>query len=166
MPSQKIQDDHRPLLVIPDSRGRVRFWHYLKALPYWRGYLALCSRSTPQDYLDYLEKRHVDFIIAGEDHVDLGKALEELSSCYGVRIVRADSGGTLNGILLRSGLVSEINVLIYPSLIGSATQNSIFRSSEISSPDEPIPLRLMHVERLKGDAVWLRYEVINERKSK
>jgi 2,5-diamino-6-(ribosylamino)-4(3H)-pyrimidinone 5'-phosphate reductase len=47
-------EDPRPLLVVPDSRGRVRCWHFLKTWPYWRGFVALCSKKTPQEYLDYL----------------------------------------------------------------------------------------------------------------
>jgi 2,5-diamino-6-(ribosylamino)-4(3H)-pyrimidinone 5'-phosphate reductase len=58
--------DSRPILVIPDSRGRIRTWHYLRALPYWRDFVALCSRRTPPEFLQYLEKRHIHCIIAGK----------------------------------------------------------------------------------------------------
>ncbi len=158
--SQKDPNDHRALLVIPDSRGRVRCWHYLKTLPYWRGFVSLCSRSTPKEHLDYLKKRHVDCIIAGDDHVDMRAALEELSARYGVKIVRVDSGGILNGVLLRQGLVDEVSVLIYPSLVGGVSPRSIFRAPDLESPEGAIPLRLMHLETLQNDLVWLRYEVV------
>ena len=103
--------DKRPLLVIPDSRGRVRNWHYLRAQPYWRDAMALCSRATPAEYLAYLRERRVDYIVAGED---LRAALANLYETRGVRAVRVDSGGTLNGVLLRAGLVDEVSVLISP----------------------------------------------------
>ncbi len=151
--------DQRPILVIPDSRGRVRSWHYLRALPYWRDGVALCSRSTPQEYLDYLQKRHIDYIIAGDDHVDLQKALEEMESRYGVKTVRVDSGGVLNGVLLRAGLVDEVSVLIHPSLVGGSTPRSFFRAPDLTSHEGVINLRLMSIERLKDDITWLRYEV-------
>jgi 2,5-diamino-6-(ribosylamino)-4(3H)-pyrimidinone 5'-phosphate reductase len=162
--------DHRAILVIPDSRGRIRTWHYLKTLPYWRHFVALCSKSTPRDYLDYLKERHIDCIIAGEDYVDLRMALEELYSRYAVRVVRVDAGGTLNGLLLRQGLVSEVSVLIYPSLVGGKTASSIFRAPDLPAADDAdivsskgaegtISLRLMAAEKLKGDIMWLRYEV-------
>lgn len=153
-------NDHRALLVIPDSRGRVRCWHYLKALPYWRGFISLCSRSTPQGHLDYLKKRHVDCIIAGEDHVDMGAALEELSARYNVKTIRVDSGGVLNGVLLRQGLVDEVSVLIYPGLVGGICPRTIFRAPDLESPEGEIPLRLTFLEKLTDDLVWLRYEVI------
>ena len=131
IPPETDPSDQRAILVIPDSRGRIRTWHYLRSLPYWRHFVALCSKSTPQDYLDYLKERHIDCIIAGEDHVDLRMALEELYSRYAVRVVRVDAGGTLNGLLLRQGLVSEVSVLIYPSLVGGETISSIFRAPDL-----------------------------------
>jgi 2,5-diamino-6-(ribosylamino)-4(3H)-pyrimidinone 5'-phosphate reductase len=162
--------DQRALLVIPDSRGRIRTWHYLRSLPYWRSHVALCTKSTPQEYLHYLQKRRIDCIIAGEDHVDLKMALEELYSRYDVRVLRVDAGGTLNGLLLRQGLVSEVSILIYPSLVGGETPSSIFRALDLPDVSDAdlasglgaegtISLKLMHAEKLKGDVMWLRYEV-------
>jgi len=151
--------DPRPLLAVPDSRGRIRHWHYLRAQPYWRTMVALCSKTTPNDYFDYLKKRHVDWIVAGDDHVDLRAALEELVRRYGVKVVRVDSGGTLNGVLLRAGLVSEVSVLIHPTLVGGATVNSLFRGPRPDSPAGAVALKLTHVDEFDGGLVWLRYEV-------
>jgi 2,5-diamino-6-(ribosylamino)-4(3H)-pyrimidinone 5'-phosphate reductase len=130
--------------------------------------VALCSKSTPEDYLEYLKQRHIDCIVTGEDHVDLRTALEELCSRYAVRVVRADAGGTLNGLLLRQGLVNEVSVLIYPSLVGGETTSSIFRAPDLPAAADGAPgqgaegtisLQLMKTEKLKGDVMWLRYEV-------
>jgi len=103
--STEQADDRRPLLVVPDSQGRVRTWHALLGTPYWRGAVALCSHSTPEAYLDYLKNMQVERIVAGEAKVDLRAALEELSARYGVECVLLDSGGTLNGVLLRAGVM-------------------------------------------------------------
>ncbi len=153
-------EDERPLLVIPDSRGRVKCWRRLRAFPYWRGMISLCSRSTPQRHIDYLREARVECIVAGEDHVDYRAALEELAERHGVRTVRVDSGGTLNGVLLRQGLVDEVSLLVHPGLVGGTSPRSIFRAPDLDSPDGVIPLRLMHIEQLDIDLVWLRYEVI------
>ncbi len=159
-PPKKNPDDPRPLLVVPDSRGRLRNLHLLRREPYWRDVVALCSHSTSRTYLDYLQKRYIDYIIAGDDHVDLRVALEELNARCGVKVVRVDSGGTLNGVLLRAGLVDEVSVLINPSLVGGTTPRSIFRAPDLTSSEGVIQLKLTHVERVKGDIVWLRYEVV------
>ncbi len=160
LPSNGDRDDRRPLLAIPDSRGRVRCWHFLKTWPYWSRFVSLCSRSTEREHLEYLKKRNIDCIIAGDDHVDLRQALEELNSRYDVKVVRADSGGVLNGVLLRQRLADEVSVLVYPCLVGGTTYSSIFRAPNIQSPEGAIPLSLKSIERLGGDAIWLRYDII------
>ena len=158
-PPQRETGSDLPLLVVPDSRGRVKVWHLLREEQYWRDVVALVSSSTPPEYLDYLEKLHVDYIVAGDDHVDLREALEELNSRYGVKVVRADCGGTLNGVLLREGLVDVVSLLVSPCLVGGAALRSIFIASELTSADGVIDLRLERVERLEGDVVWLLYKV-------
>jgi 2,5-diamino-6-(ribosylamino)-4(3H)-pyrimidinone 5'-phosphate reductase len=152
--------DTRPLLVIPDSRGRIKTWHHWRRQPYWRDYVSLCSKATPREHFDYLQKLHIHTITAGEDHVDLRAALEELNARFGVRVVRADSGGTLNGALLRAGLVNEISVLIHPALAGGTSPRSLFRAPDLAPGASGIPCRLKHFERLGGDVAWLIYEVV------
>jgi 2,5-diamino-6-(ribosylamino)-4(3H)-pyrimidinone 5'-phosphate reductase len=151
---------HVPLLVIVDSRGRLRNWRQIRREPYWRNAMSLCSRSTPPDHLTYLQKQHVDYIVTGDDHVDLRAALEELNARHGVKTVRVDSGGILNGVLLRAGVVDEVSVLICPALVGGLSPRSIFVAPDLTSPEGIIPLKLIHAEQLRGDVVWLCYEVV------
>jgi len=151
---------HVPLLVVVDSRGRLRNWQQIRREPYWRNAIAFCSRSTPPSYLAHLQKRHVDYIVAGEDRVDLRAALEELNIRYGVKAVRVDSGGALNGALLRAGLVDEVSVLVSPCLTGGTTPRSIFVAPDLTSPEGVIQLKLAHVEQMANDTIWLRYDVV------
>ena len=159
-PFEKNPDDPRPLLVVPDSRGRVRNLHVWRKQPYWRDVVALCSQKTPKEYFKYLQQQQIESIVAGDDHVDLRAALEEVNSQYGVNVVRADCGGTLNGILLRAGLVHEVSVLIHPCLVGGTTPQSLFLAPDLTSSDGIISLKLIHVEQVKEHILWLRYEVI------
>jgi 2,5-diamino-6-(ribosylamino)-4(3H)-pyrimidinone 5'-phosphate reductase len=153
-------DDPRPLLVVPDSWGRVHSWHHLRKQGHWKGMVALVSSSTPHKYLDYLKKRSIDYVIAGKEKVDLREALEELNLRYRVDTVRVDSGGTLNGVLLRGGLVDEISLLVHPVLVGGTSSRSFFRAADLGSAEGVIRLKLTHAEGLAEDVVWLRYKVI------
>lgn len=156
--------DRRPLLVVTDSRGRIRFWHAARAWGYWRDVVVLCSGSTPKKYLDYLEKRHVRYIVAGEVKVDLRKALDILIRRFGVKTVRVDSGGTLNGALLRSGLVDEVNVLITPTLVGGTSARSLFIAPDLESAQGVVRLNLIRTKKLAGDVLWLHYEVAKKKR--
>jgi 2,5-diamino-6-(ribosylamino)-4(3H)-pyrimidinone 5'-phosphate reductase len=159
-PPESGPDHPRPLLVIVDSRGRVRNWQRIRKEPYFRDAIALCSHSTPKTYLSYLQERHIEVILAGDDRVDLRLALEELNARHRVKVVRVDSGGILNGVLLRAGLVDEVSVIVDPCLVGGTTPRSIFTAPDLTSAEGVIPLKLIQVENVKGDTVWLRYEVI------
>ncbi|MGE5249415.1 MAG: dihydrofolate reductase family protein [Bacteroidota bacterium] len=154
-----INKPFRPLLAVVDSRGQLKRWGTLKRQPWWRDHVALCSESTPKSHLAYLDEQQVQYIIAGEDRVDLRCALEELNARYGTRLVRVDSGGILNGVLLRAGLVDEVSVLINPSLVGGTSPRTMFVAPDLASEEGAIPLTLTHMEKIKDRFVWLRYQV-------
>lgn len=153
-------DDTRPILVVPDSRGRFRNWHFLKQQPYWKGFVALCTQATPSEHLAYLQQRHITSLIIGKDHVDFRQALEALNLQFGVNVVRVDSGGTLNGVLLRAGLADEIHLLVHPKLVGGATPKSFFQASDLPSSDGVIALQLKAVEKQPGDILLLSYAIV------
>jgi 2,5-diamino-6-(ribosylamino)-4(3H)-pyrimidinone 5'-phosphate reductase len=147
-------------LAIVDSRGRISNLAWLRRQPYWRDIIMLCSADTPATYVDDLRRQKIEFIVAGQNRVDLRQALAELKSRYGVNRLRIDSGGTLNGVLLRAGLVNEVSLLVNPALVGGTSPGSIYTAPDLTSGEGIIPLRLTHLERQRDDTVWLRYEVV------
>jgi 2,5-diamino-6-(ribosylamino)-4(3H)-pyrimidinone 5'-phosphate reductase len=148
----------RPLLVVPDSRGRVRNWVHALAQPWYGAIVVLTSRATPLDYLEYLNRRGIAYLSVGEDRVDLSSALELLHARYGVQSVRTDCGGRLNGALLAAGLVDEVAVIINPSLAANPrSQSFVMLPHAVSTVT--LPLLLREVERLDDGAVWLRYDM-------
>ena len=151
--------DHRPLLAVVDSRGRVRSWSRWRGAGLWGRMVSLCSESTPEDHLSYLHTEGVDALVEGGDRVDLGRALEQLADRFEVRTVRVDSGGTLNGALLRAGLVDEVSLLVHPYLVGGTLPRSLYRAEDLAPGAEAVPARLSSVEEVAEGLVWLRYEV-------
>ena len=159
-PAAEPSPEAQAVLVVVDSRGRIHNWPQIRYSPYWRDTIVLCSRATPGEYITDLQQQGIAHIIAGDDHVELRVALEELNARFGVKTIRVDSGGTLNGALLRAGLIDEVSVLITPALVGGTTPRSIFTAPDLTSPDGVIPLKLRHVEQLRGETVWVRYEIV------
>ncbi len=159
-PFENNPDDNRPILVVPDSNGRIWTWHYLKKQPYWKKCVVLCTESTPPNYFDYLKERHIEWIIAGTESVDFSEALEELNVRYNSKIVRVDCGGTLNGILLRASLVNEVSLLIHPLLVGGSGLQTFFRAKDLTSAKGLVNLKLIHHEKLNNDIIWIVYEVV------
>jgi 2,5-diamino-6-(ribosylamino)-4(3H)-pyrimidinone 5'-phosphate reductase len=149
--------DKRPLLVVTDSRGRVRCWEALRHTDYWRAPLALVTRKTPRRALEHLRRQRVETLIVGADRVDLRRALERLHDRFGIQRLRVDSGGSLAGALLRAGLVHEVSLLVHPVLVGGDAPASFFREIERARAAEPLKARLLGARRITGGLLWLRY---------
>jgi 2,5-diamino-6-(ribosylamino)-4(3H)-pyrimidinone 5'-phosphate reductase len=151
--------DTRPLLVIADSRGKVRCWDAIRKWPYMRDVLALCSESTPKEYLDYLAERKIGTIIAGKDRIDMRAGMDALHTQHGVATVRVDSGGTLNSVMLATGLVTEVSVLIHPFLAGGEPGPTVFDPKKAGMGGLQVPLTLKSHEVLGTGLLWARYTV-------
>lgn len=155
-----IENDEIPLLVVPDSCGKIRNWNEIIEMPFIRDILVLCSRSTPQEYLDFLDKSNIKYMIIGYDKVNLGAALEELNIQFGVKSLYVDSGGVLNGVLLRDDLVDEICLLIHPVMVGGILSNSIYTNPDLNVNSEVLDLKLLKMEKLKNEIIFLHYRIM------
>jgi 2,5-diamino-6-(ribosylamino)-4(3H)-pyrimidinone 5'-phosphate reductase len=156
-PQRTGPDDDRQVWFIPDSRGRLTHLHLYRNSDWCFDVVMLISRATPASYREYLEARDYDYIVAGEDRVDLREALEAMYERFGVRGVRVDSGGILAAALLAQGLVDEISLLVSPVVVGRE-HAKLFRSLSLQTP---VNLRLARCELVGGDKnlVHLLYEV-------
>ncbi|SES87149.1 2,5-diamino-6-(ribosylamino)-4(3H)-pyrimidinone 5'-phosphate reductase [Methanococcoides vulcani] len=145
-----------PLWALVDSKGILKgSLHVFRRFELCRDVVMLVSGSTPEDYLEYLKERDYDFIVAGEEHVDLKEALEVLNKKYKAGTVLVDSGSSLNGALLEEDLVDEISLIMMPLLTGKGT-DTLFANI---GKNEPIELELLKCEKLERDHVWLVYKV-------
>ncbi|ESA35845.1 5-amino-6-(5-phosphoribosylamino)uracil reductase [Leptolyngbya sp. Heron Island J] len=152
-------DDSRPILVVPDSRGRLKSWHYWREQPYWKDFISLCTKSTPPDHVEYLKRNGIKTITAGKEHVNYRQAFDVLHRQFGTTAVRVDSGGTLNGVLLRAGLVDELHLLVHPTLVGGITQKTFFRDAHSEQAGE-IALRFLGSELYSERILLLSYAVV------
>ena len=151
-----------PLVAIVDSRARIHCWNAIKQQIFWKEAVALVARSTPRSYLEELESKKVAYIVAGEEKIDLALALEELNTRFGVRKVLVDSGGILNGVLLRADLVDEVSTLVYPTLVGGTSPKTFFVAPDVIDAGQILQLKLIHHEQVRSDgALWLKYKVLH-----
>lgn len=162
LPSSVVQrSGHRGWFCVVDSKGLVR-WVY-KEFPSeeWKGWhlLVLVAGHTPPEYLAYLRREGVPYIVAGQKRVALRRALGKLQSRLGVTSILSTSPGKLGGALLRAGLVDEINILVLPAIIGGHDTPSLFQSPELKQSEWPTKLKLIWAQVRNDGRVWLRYEV-------
>lgn len=87
----------------------------------------------------------------------LGKVLAKLRKKFGIRKLLLEGGGKINGSFLAADLIDELSVLIAPVADGSVGTPTLF---DVDAGEGPArKLRLISVETLKGDLVWLRYKI-------
>ncbi len=145
------------MLVVPDSAGRLRNWTHARAQPWYGRIIVLVSDQTPPEYLHHLDRRGIEHLSAGDERVDLAAALRRLSQAHGVRSIRTDSGGALNGALLAAGLVDRIAVIIAPQLGSDPEAQTLIRLPTSSA--DPYALRLLESEVLDDGALRLEYAI-------
>jgi len=160
VPAARNFEDPRQLLVVVDSRGRIGNWSVVRNQPYWRDVVVLCSGATPQAYLDSLQEQQIEHLVAGNEQVDLRAALTQLRADFHVETMRVDSGGILNGALLRAGLVQGIKIVLNPCLTGGTSPQTLFVASDLPTRAGVIPLELLGVEQLRAGYLLLEYAVV------
>jgi 2,5-diamino-6-(ribosylamino)-4(3H)-pyrimidinone 5'-phosphate reductase len=157
IPEETDSDLRKPdrggiLWAIPDSGGKLQgLLHVFRQSDYCRDVVILVSRTTPGEYIRYLEERRYDHFVVGEDKCDLKLSLELLQETYRVTTILTDTGSVLSNLLIRQGLVAEISLLVHPEIVGAQSYN-MFRHL-----DHPLDLNLVKKEFFEGGYLWLLY---------
>jgi 2,5-diamino-6-(ribosylamino)-4(3H)-pyrimidinone 5'-phosphate reductase len=150
---------HRGWFTVVDSRGRVAWTYKEFPDPQWQGWhlLVLVSRATPPAYLGFLRRERIPYLVCGEERVNLHRALERMADELGVQCVVATGGSRLNGALLREGLVDEVDVALYPALIGGETTPSLFGGAPLGEDEWPLRLERAGCEIGPDGSLHLHY---------
>jgi 2,5-diamino-6-(ribosylamino)-4(3H)-pyrimidinone 5'-phosphate reductase len=151
---------HLGWLACVDGRGRVRAG--MKEFPGWEGWhtLHLVATTTPPDYLAFLRREGIPYLVSGEGHVDLVRVSQKMNSLLGVDRVVSTAGSRLNGALLRAGLVDELDLVLLPALIGGFSTPVLFGCPDLGTSEPPTSLELITVEGEPSGRVHVRYRVV------
>ncbi|MBN1158326.1 MAG: dihydrofolate reductase family protein [Bacteroidales bacterium] len=158
IPEEREEDLRKPdkagiLWSIPDSTGKLKgLLHVFRQSEYCRDVVIFISQSTPDEYIKYLKERDYDHYVAGKNKCDLKMGLEILDKSYHVKKVLTDTGCILSNILIEQGLVSEISMLVHPTIVGKKCYNMF---GNIKYNMKPI---LKKKEFLEGEYIWLVFE--------
>ena len=118
--------------------------------------ITMLSERVSDDYLAFLQSRRVSYLFGGRTNIDLSKVLIKLRKKFGIRKLLLEGGGKINGSFLAADLIDELSVLIAPLADGSIGTPTLF---DVEGRGGPRKLRLISVETLEDDVVWLRYKV-------
>lgn len=120
--------------------------------------VAIVSNRVSDDYLRFLRKRGVSYILAGANDIDFSLALEKIRERFEVRTLLLEGGGRINGALLRAGLIDDVSLIVAPVADGRIGTASLFDVDEHATP---ALLALDSVRHLSGGLFWLHYRIAN-----
>lgn len=159
LPTEVLEHpDHIGWFTVVDSRGRVR-WTMKRAPGLDWDLLVLVARATPRNYLAFLRRERICYLVVGEERVDLLTAVCRMRHRLGVDCVVSKAGGGLNGALLRAGLIDELHLLISPTAIGGLGTPTLFDGPELAPGQPPTALRLLAAHVETDGMLSLRYQI-------
>jgi riboflavin biosynthesis pyrimidine reductase len=119
--------------------------------------VTVLTERVPDRYLAFLRDRGVSYLFGGKDRIALPAVLRKLRSRLGSRRLLLEGGGKINGSFLAADLVDELSLLVAPVADGGVGTPTLFDAAEGHGPARH--LRLLTVERRRGDLLWVRYAV-------
>ena len=96
--------------------------------------------------------------------VDFEDLFQKLRQKHKIEKITIQSGGTLNAILVRKGLIDRVSIVIAPALIGGKDTSTLMDGKSLSSEQDLKlikALKLRKCEELKNFYLHLEYDVIN-----
>ena len=115
------------------------------------------QENASDAYISHLRKAGISYIFAGKDSLDLPLAARKLKELFGIQSMLLSGGGVVDWSFLQAGLIDEISLVIPPVIDGGVRLPSAFDDSPLAAGHAPVALTLTDVQRLEGDAMWLRY---------
>jgi 2,5-diamino-6-(ribosylamino)-4(3H)-pyrimidinone 5'-phosphate reductase len=119
--------------------------------------ITVLTEAVSDDYLAFLQAKGVSYLFGGKTELDLERVLEKLRAAFGIKRLLLEGGGKINGSFLAEDLIDELSVLVAPIADGSMGTPALFDAKEGKGPARH--LKLVSVEKRKGDLVWLRYKL-------
>ena len=148
--------DRKDFHICPDTLGSLR-WEGAE-MEDGRPLLILTSENAPEEYITYLREKCISYIVTGKDGIDLEDAMTTIGDEFEVGRLTVLGGGLINGGFLASGLIDEVSLLLAPGIDGREGWRAMFDG--ISDQSKlPTKLRLLSVDRLNNDVLWIRYDV-------
>jgi riboflavin biosynthesis pyrimidine reductase len=145
--------------VVIDPSGKC-FWDSNKVST--EQVITVLSEKVSGRYLEHLRSRNVSYIFGGKDrdHIDLDLVLRKLNQYFGIKRLRIDGGGHVNGSFLKAGLIDEFSLVLAPLADGTMGAPTVFEAEEGYGRRKATHFQLKSVKRIYGDFLWLRYLTI------
>lgn len=99
-----------------------------------------------------------------EKQIDFQDLFQKFKDAHNIDAITIQSGGTLNAVLLREGLIDRVSIVVAPCLIGGKDTATLIDGKSLSTITDLgmiKPLVLKKCETLSNSYIHLQYDVVN-----
>ena len=122
--------------------------------------IEVLSEKVTSKYLEHLRSKNVSYIFGGKKELDLELVLRKLYKLFGIKRVRIDGGGHVNGSFLKAGLIDEFSLVLAPIADGTIGAPTVFEAEKGYGRRKASHFSLKSVKRIYKDFLWIRYQTI------
>ena len=158
------EKDNRLTFFIIDRQPHVNE-NGVRYVAQWVGRLFIVTNNpshpafTLKSDIDNME------IIFYPQDIDLKDLLRKMKETYGIEHLIIETGGTMNAVLLRQGLIDHVIIIVAPLLVGGEHTSSLMDGPSLRTEEDLVnmkALNLVQCEVLESSYLRLEYDVINE----
>ena len=128
--------------------------------------IEVLTEEVSSSYLAHLRSKNVSYIFGGKKELDLALVLKKLNKQFGIKRVRIDGGGHVNGSFLKAGLIDEFSLVLAPLADGTIGAPTVFEAEEGYGKRKATHFTLKSVKRIYKDFLWLRYTTLKSKNVK
>lgn len=103
-------------------------------------------------------------VLRYDEKIDFHNLFEKLYKEYGAERLTIQSGGTLNAVLLREGLIDHLSIVVAPALVDGKDTPTLIDGESLHSQVELSKIKALKFkgcDALENSYLQLRYDVIN-----
>ena len=153
-PLRFVVVDRRPHL---NENGINYLCHWLEKL--------LIVTNNPKHIAFEMKAKHRNLeIIYYEAEIDFADLLRKLKKRHKIDRITIKSGGTLNSVFFRHGLVDHVKIVVAPLIVGGKDTSTLVDGFSLTEPSQLHllkALKLRECKKLENSYLLLEYDVIS-----
>lgn len=115
--------------------------------------IEVVCKKAPKSYLAYLRSKKINYIIAGDDQIDISLALRKLKQLFRIHTLILEGGPSLNQSIQNAGFIDDLSLVITPVIAGENAK-PLFLDGNI---EEYV---LIHHRIHEDGSLYLRYSKV------
>lgn len=121
--------------------------------------IEVLTEKVSSRYLAHLREKNVSYIFGGEKELNLDLVLRKLYKYFGIKTLRIDGGGHVNGSFLKAGLIDEFSLVLAPFADGTIGAPTVFEAEKGYGKRKATRFTIKSVKKIYDDFLWIRYVV-------